>query len=264
MTKESYKPFYLDSISEISDYYYILKGFPQHDYKEDYYYEIHLESLFPLTRIKEYVDDFIYIDVISSSTLEIYTGQFYEESFSDGPLTYTRYEYQEIEKSSRTPWKPKVLELRNRLNFLLENKLSEYIAARNEFVEQYKASYNQHTHAENTFGLSITELSETHLFNNLYHLFNSLYEKHYLEDLAFPNRRAPLPNDWKDEYSVLEERLDKLSKVDLTDTTLMKTHVVNIYKNTFEHLLSNFKYNYVNADEGKYRLLFNSVIQSIH
>ncbi|SHE67009.1 hypothetical protein [Pedobacter caeni] len=264
MTTESYKAFYLDSISEISDHYFILSGFPEYDYREDYYYEIHLESISQLTIIREYVDNWIYIDVISSDILEIYVGECYEDCSSDGQLAYKRYEYQEIEKTSKEVWKPKAQEMRNRLISLLESKLPEYTTVRNEFVEQYKASYNRHIRAENTFGLNITELSETRLFDYLYVLFDSLYNPHYLENLAFPNRRLPLPKDWKVEYSELEESLEKLSKVDLTDTALMKNHVINIYNNTFEHMLSNFKYNYANVDESKYTQLFNSVIRNIH
>ncbi|WP_461453383.1 hypothetical protein [Mucilaginibacter sp.] len=101
MKNADYKTFYLESITEINEKYYVLNGYPQQDYDENYYYEIHIESTRALSIIKTYIDEYICIDVTSENSLTIYYGEFYSESFDDGEFSYINYSYQKIKKTSK-------------------------------------------------------------------------------------------------------------------------------------------------------------------
>lgn len=263
MIEETYNSCYLHSITEVSDRYYILNGSSQKLYNEDYYYEIHIESDHSMEIVKTYVDDYIYVELISASKLEIYTGDSYWESSSDGVMSYTRYFFAELEKTSRLEWKSKVMDLRKKLGDLLEERVPDYEFARNQVVDKYQSVYDQHIQSGNTFGLTNSELSKTYLFNGLYRLFNGSYSPYYLQQLAGENGKSILWKDWALEYLDLETRFNNVVKVNLKDDQLIKTHVVNIYIRTFEHMVSNLKYNYKNVDELKYTRLFNSVIQEL-
>ncbi|WP_342331218.1 hypothetical protein [Pedobacter sp. FW305-3-2-15-E-R2A2] len=264
MTEETYQPCYLDSITEVSDRYYILNCFSRTLAKEDYYYEMHIESDHTLEIIKTYVDGYIYVELISASKLEIHTGEFYSESFSDGEMGYTRFFFTEVEKASRLEWKSKVMDLREKFDDLLKERVSDYEFARNKVVDKYQSIYDQHIQSGNTFGLTVSEISKTNLFNRLYTIFNGSVSTYYLDQLAGANGKTTLMKDWALEYLDWETRFNNVVKVNLKDDQLIKTHVVNIYTNTFEHMMSNLKYNYKNVDELKYTRLFNSVIQGLN
>lgn len=264
MTEETYNSCYLHSITEVSDRYYILNGSSRKLYNEDYYYEIHIESDHSMEIIKTYVDDYIYVELISDNELEIHNGDSYSESSSDGVMSYARYFFAELEKTSRLEWKSKVMDLRKKLGDLLNERVPAYEFARNEVVDKYQSAYDRHIQSGNTFGLTAAEISKTNLFNGLYRLFNGCYSSYYLDQLAGASGKSILRKDWALEYLDWETRCNDVVKVNLKDDQLIKTHVVNIYTKTFEHMVSNLKYNYKNVDELKYTRLFNSVIQELN
>ena len=264
MKEETYNPFYLVSITEISDRYYILNCFSSKLSNEDYYCEMHIEADHTLEIIKNYVEDFIYVELISAHELEIHTGEFYSESSSDGVMTYTRYFFAEFEKPSRLEWKSKVMDLRKKFGDLLEERVADYELARNKVVDKYQSVYDRHIQIGNTFGLTTSEISKTNLFNGLYRLFNGSSSRYYLDQLAGASGKSILTRDWALEYLYWETRFSNVVKVDLKDDQLMKVHVVNIYTKVFEHMVSNLNYNYKNVDELKYTRLFNSVIKELN
>jgi len=100
MDNSKYNPYVLTSFENQNENNYILGIIPS-NYNEDYYYEIHIETELPyINNIKDSIGDYIFIDLISNNRLEIYEGEFYEESCSDGEFGYISCEFKKIEKEN--------------------------------------------------------------------------------------------------------------------------------------------------------------------
>jgi len=264
MRAEDYKPFYLSDIVEVNDCYYILNGGPQ-NYNEDLYYEIHIESDSTLRIIKDYIDSWIYVDLISSSKLEIYTGEYESERCSDGPMTYTNYSYKEIEKTSKAEWEPKVKDLKDKFYTLLNDRLPLYVLTRDKVVHNYQRLYKEML-ADISNGIDKACLS---LFGSLYGIFGpNLVSDYYLHTLVNKDKEfikeLTFFKDWELEYLHWETKYNNLLKIDLEDYPTIKNHVIDIYKKTFNHMLPNVKYQFKDVDEQKYTALFDSIINRLY
>ncbi len=257
MKDEDYKPFYLNDIVQVNDNYYVLNGWPHYYPNEDLYYEIHIESNGSLEIIKYYVDSWIYVDLISPRKLEIWTGEFESERCSDGTMSYTYYSYNEIEKTSKAEWKPKVKDLEVKFNNLLNQRLPAYILTRNKVADNFKRIFKE------VFpDGSNTDKAHNFLFRSLNGFpGHGLFHEAYLISLVNPNKELILFKDWKFDYQLLEEKYNNLLNVDLEDYDIIKKHVIDIYKNMFSHMLPNLKYNFKDVDEQKYTALFDSIIK---
>ncbi|MEO3407737.1 hypothetical protein AAFN85_27705 [Mucilaginibacter sp. CAU 1740] len=257
MKDEDYKPFYLNDIVEINEGYYILNGFPQYDFNEDLHYELHIQSNNPLKIIEYYIDDWIYVDLISSSELEIWTGEFESERCSDGSITYTNYSYKMIEKTSKDEWKPKVKDLEVKFNSLLHERLPAYTLTRNKVADNFKRIYKEVFPDDNN-----TENAHNFLFRSLYGFpQHNLVHEAYLHSLVNPNKKLILFKDWKLDYQLLEIKYNNLLDIDLEDYDIIKKHVIDIYQNMFSHMLPNLKYQFKDVDEKKHTVLFDSIIK---
>ncbi|WP_121809495.1 hypothetical protein [Mucilaginibacter kameinonensis] len=259
MKDEDYKPFYLNNILVIDEGYYVLNGFPLYFPNEDLYYEIHIKSNDSLKIIKSYVEDWIYIDLISTVELEIYTGEHIQECFSDGPSSYTYYSYREIEKTFKNEWKPKVKNLEVKFHKLLNQRLPAYITARSNVVQNFKCLYKEISPNNNN-----TDKAHTFLFASLYSFPGSdLASEAYLHSLINPSKELILFKDWKSDYLYLEAKYNSLVNIDLDNYVIVKNHVIDIYKNMFNHVLPSLKYNFEDVDEPKYTTLFTSLIKML-
>jgi len=259
MRDEDYKPFYLNDIVEVNDGYYILNGYPQYYFNEDFYYEIHIKSSSEyFNMIKRYLHNYVFIDLISENILEIYYGEFYSECLSDGELSYTSYLYKQIEKTSKNEWKPKFKELESKFHALLNQRLPEYVVTRNQVAQNFKQLL------KGTLLNSEDNKASTYIFGHLHNFPRTdLVSEAYLHSLINPNKELILFKDWKFDYLHLEAKYNNLLQIDLDDYSIIKDHVIDIYKKTFNHMLPNLKYNFKDVDEQKYTALFDSILKKL-
>ncbi|NTE02207.1 hypothetical protein G6M26_28125 [Agrobacterium tumefaciens] len=257
MKDEDYKPFYLNEIVEVNDGHYILKGYPQYNFNEDLYYEIHIKSNSEyINMIKRYMYNYIFIDLISENELEVYYGEFYSECFSDGEISYTSYLYNKIEKTSKDEWKPKFKGLESKFDALLNQRLPEYVVTRNKVAQNFKQLLKE------TLLNSEDDKASAFIFGSLHNFpFPDRLSEADLHLLVNPNKELILFKDWKFDHQLLEVKYNNLLNVDLEDYDIIKKHVIDIYKNMFSNMLPNLKYNFKDVDEQKYDALFNSIIK---
>lgn len=266
MRDQDYIPCYLSSITAIDDYYYILNVNPQFEYDEDYYYEIHIKAPYSLKIIWCYVNDYIYIDLISADKLEIYYGEFYSECCSDGEFQFSLYSYEKIEKTSRLEWKPKVQDLTIKLNNLVIEKAPFYRSTVIKVINRYQAIYEEHLQNIYRFGLTVAEIKKCYPFRSLDHFnwttgrFSDFSFEYHLKGLIGQYQICRLEKDWEWVYLDLEIRFNNLLKFDLGDYQLIKNQLINIYTKIFEHNLPHLRYQFENCDEQKYIALFDSII----
>lgn len=263
MKSEDYHPLWVESVVEITHRDYIFYGYPE-SYNEDFYFKINIQSEDDLTSLHDHEGEYIHIDLISSNELYINSGQYAGDSSTNGPIRYINYSYQEIEKTSREEWKPKVKDLQIRFTNLLEEKLPLYQSASERIITRYQSIYKSHIESGKTFGLTETEMIETPVFLELYTHFSYHDHKSYLFQLVNKDKKPQFSKDWKVDFLALQLKFDDLLKVDLKDYNLIKAHIIGIYKFSFHSRLHSLKYNYPDMDENKYRSLFNSIIESVN
>jgi len=263
---EENKRFYLNDIIEIDDKYFILNGWPQYDPNEDLYYEIHIKSNSEyLNMIKHYVDDYIFVDLISENKLEIYYGEFDSECCSDGTFSYTNYLYKETEKTSKNEWKLKFKDLQRKFDNLLNERFPSYMLTRNEVVHNYQSLYKEIV-LDNDYKL---DKSSAYIFGSLNGRFkNDIGQTHDLYALINSNKKLVLFKDWKLEYSCLNEKYNNLLKADLNNYTIIKNQIIDIYTKLFngiltKYILPNLGYGYKEFDKDKCVDLFELIIKKL-
>jgi len=263
MKSEDYHPLWVESVVEITNRDYILYGYPE-SYNEDFYFKINIQSDDDLTRLNDHEGEYIHIDLVSSNELYINSGQFAGDSSTDGPIRYINYSYQEIEKTSREEWKPKLKDLHIRFTNLLKEKLPLYQSTSERIINRYQSIYKSHIESGNTFGLTETEMLETRIFLELYNYFSYHGHESCLFQLVTKEKKTQFSKDWRVDFLALQVKFDDLLKVDLEDYNLIKDHIIGIYKFSFHSRLHSLKYSYRYMDENKYRSLFNSIIETVN
>ncbi|WP_192820706.1 hypothetical protein [Rufibacter sp. LB8] len=264
MTEAEYKPFYLESVIEVNDQYYILEGYPPYEFDENYFYEIHIEAPAIHFNFQDYVDTFICADILSSRKLEIYYGsEYYSESFSDGEIEYKNYTFKKIKKASETEWKPKFQDLQRRYNKLLNEKLPAYVINKDKVENNYRFIYDNLVSSGKNYGIKDDSIDKPRVFISLYHLLSSLYTQYYLEELVSSPQTKVLRKDWNIDFLALETKFNNLLKVNVDDYAVVKSQFIEIYTDSFNHMLSNIKHNYKDIDESQYILLFADVIKKL-
>lgn len=267
MEHSKYKPYVLVSFEETEDYNYILGIFPINsiDYDEDYYYEIHIKTEYPyISNIKESIGSHIYVDLISSTLMEIYTGEFYEECFSDGYFKYISYDYKKTEKENKISWKTKFLYLKSQFKKLFDSKIKPYELTRRKVVENYRT-----LSFEEMKKLSKEErdkLNKGSFWQILYQLFEYNPPSDSFNQLIDPNYQYyPLTKkDWKVEYLELEKKYDNLKLIEPENYKVVNSHIIKLYNKSFYWMLNNLKYNHKEIDENLFIGFFNIIMEKLH
>lgn len=264
MEYSEYKPYVLVSFEKQNDKNYILGILPNDD-DEDCYYEIHIETESTyINNIKHYTGDYIFIDIISSNKLEIYFGEYYEECGSDGEFEYISYSTKKIEKTNKTIWKPKFYSLKSEFQELFNVKLKPYEIIRRKVVDNYRNIYSEEIKkvGENEMKM----LTKGGLFQNIYQLFEFNPTWDSFNKLIDPNFQyyPPTKKDWEVEYIELNKIYDNLKIIDVESYSVIKTHIIKLYKKTFNHMLPNLKYNYKDIDESVYEFFFNLILEKLN
>ncbi|WP_304063778.1 hypothetical protein [Pedobacter glucosidilyticus] len=264
MKKSEYKSSVLESFKKVNDTNYIL-GILPNNYDEDYYYEIYIttESKF-IVNLKDSIGDHIFIDLISNNHMEIYIGEYYEESCSDGSFEYLFYELKKTEKENRIVWKPKFKALISEFRSLFNVKLVPYEINRRKVVNNYRRIYSNEIKISSTIESDI--INGVSFFQSIYQLFEYNPPSDSFSKLINPNflYYPPTHKDWKVEYLELEKRFHDLKNVDVENYTIIKSHIIELYKKTFSYMLPNLKYNYNNIDEKNYVVFFNGILEKLN
>lgn len=263
MDNSKYNPYVLTSFENQIENNYILGIIPS-NYNEDYYYEIHIETeLLYINNIKDSIGDYIFIDLISNNRLEIYEGEFYEESCSDGEFGYISCEFKKIEKENKTIWKPKYLSLKSDFKKLFDTKIIPYELNKRKVVDNYRRIYFEEINKYNKE--EIEKLSIGKLFHTLYQLFEDNPSWDSFNKLIDSNFQyfPTIKKDWAIEYESIEKLYNNLKTIDVENYSTIKSHMIELYKKTFNYMLPNKKYNYKDFDEKAVEDFFKIILDKL-
>lgn len=265
MQEQVYKPYYLESIQYVRNYFIILNVRPSNNFDIDFYHEIHIEAeKETLGAFNFMIGNYIFIDLLSPTELEIYEGEFYSECSTDGPWKYQSFEFKTLEKASKIEWKPKYNELLLDFKKLFDQKVIAYEIVRDKVAVNYQRIYLQELETKNIFGLSMEEIGRTHLFDSLYRLFNFSSAWDGLNVLIDPNNFIPqTPKDWKTAFLDLEKVFENLKSVNVSDYSIIRDHMIERYRRSFGYQLPNLKYNHKEIDEQKYTSFFEYLMEQL-
>ncbi len=265
LQEEDYKPYYLESVQYVNDNLVILNVRPSYNYDIDFYHEIHIEAEREnLGAFNFMIGNYIFIDLLSPVELEVHEGEFYSECSTNGSWKYHSFEFKTLQKASKIEWKSKYNELLLDFKKLFDQKVTAYKIERDKVAVNYQHIYLHELETRNTFGLSIGEIDKTHLFGSLYRLFNYNPAWDGLNVLIDPNYFIPqTPKDWKTAFSDLEKVFGNLKAVNVSDYSIIRDHMIERYRRSFDHQLPNLKYNHQEIDEQKYILFFEYLMEQL-
>jgi hypothetical protein len=265
MTAQAYKPYYLEAITSVNENNFFLDIRPNDVADIDFYHEIHIEAP-PETfhAFKRAIGQYIYIDLLSPTKLDVYEGEFYEESTTDGSFGYSSFEIKKLEKRGRTEWKPAYNMLLTQFKKLFAQKVKLYEITRKKVVAHYQAIYNEQIASNDMSGLTRADLDKGGLFNTLYRHSDNNPAWDGLSDLIEPGYlTAPTPKDWGLAYAALQQVYKNLQAVDVIDYTTIRNHMITRYARTFKHMLRNLPYNYKDIDTTKYEGFFQLLMNRL-
>jgi hypothetical protein len=262
LQEEDYKPYYLESIQQVKDDFDILNVRPLHYSDIDFYHEVHIEAdRRNLDTLKYQIGGYIYIDLLSSTELEVLEGQYYHECTTDGPWKYRSFEFKTLEKASKQDWKPKYNKLLGDFKKLFDQKVVVYEMVRDKVVVNYQTIYLQELKTKNTYGLSN---DKTHLFDSLYRLFNFNPAWDGLNILIDPTYLTPqTPKDWKIAFLNLEKVFENLKGIDVSNYATIRDHMIEQYRRSFHYQLPNLSYNHKGIDEQNYTSFFEHLMKRL-
>ncbi|RZM18894.1 MAG: hypothetical protein EOO88_39560 [Pedobacter sp.] len=259
MNKEDFKPYILERIHYLHDESAILDVFPIYTAEEDKYYEIYVEAVKDtLQNFERAVGRHIFVDLLSSDTLEILEGEFYSESSTDGQRSYRSFEFKSFEKTA-PEWKPKYNSLLQEFRSLFGQKLIVFAAVRQKLVSRYKNIY-----LTETFAIPSAILDQTGIFENLFHMFDSNPAWDGLNLLLNPNSYGePSHKDWQISYSKLNETYKILQETDVGVYETIRDFMIQRYRKAFLLQLSKVKYNHSNVDEQRLVTIFENLMTEL-
>lgn len=264
MDSSKYNPYVLESFEKQNEQNYILGILPI-NYEEDFYYEIHIKTELPyMDNLKQAIGSHIYVDLISNNRLEIYLGEYYEECVTDGDFEYISYEYKKIEKENKITWKPKYINLKSEFEKIFDFKLKPYELNRRKVVDNYRSIYREEIQRHSKE--DIDKLNKGDFFQRIYQLFEYNPSWDSFNKLINPKFQyyPPTPKDWKIEYLELEKIYNNLKDIDVENYLIIKNHIIELYKKTFNHMLPNLKYSNKDIDENIYIDFFNVILEKLN
>ncbi|MFP9113687.1 hypothetical protein ACLI1A_07075 [Flavobacterium sp. RHBU_3] len=263
MKEENYKPYYLEDAKEIDTGHFVLSIRDDYNPDEDSYTEIHLKAdIISSGYLNENIGSKIYINILSSTRFEFYTGEFYSECFVD-EFPYSVIEWKKIAKTSRD-WKSAFKQLEQSLKEKVKSAEIPYKITRRKVISNYQHIYNIHITNGITAGLNIEDIKRTSIFPLLFKAFTDNPEWDGIHHLINPNYGYYVTHkDWKDAYDETEMLLFNLSRSDVNDFNLIKEQMINRYTKMFYYMLPNLKYNYKNINEEQFISFFNLLMEKL-
>lgn len=231
----------------------------------DFYHEIQITApQQTFDSFKRAIGQYIHIEILSPTILEIYEGEFYEESTTDGPLPYNSFSVKRLQKTGRTEWKSLYDQLLVKFKKLFAQKVKIYEATRNKVAAHYKVIYNTQVATNHLSGLSLAELEKGNIFNSLYWQYDNNPAWDGLSDLIEPGYlTAPTPKDWGLAHATLQQAYENLQVVDVSDYATIRNHMIKRYTATFKNMLCNLPYNYKDIDKAKYEGFFQLLMEKL-
>ena len=267
---ENYEPYFVESLSVVDEeiFHYVLDVIPPRfvmgAWDEDFYFEMHLTTRnYPLN-FKDFVRNYIHIHHINEDTIEIFEGEFFEDSCSEGPFKYQNLEVKKFEKAQRSGWKAQCTALESKVRNLMSEKLPEYSKMRNKVVQHYQKIYESSKTVIHTFGLTEEMVEKTYLFSCLFNLFNQNPYDDSLNQLIDPEYDHPKQiKSWKKQFNQWNTKFENLRHSDVSQYPLVRDHMIVCYQRTFQYMMPSLLFNYKIVDEKGYAEYFNYLMTKL-
>ena len=109
-------------------------------------------------------------------------------------------------------------------------------------------------------------LTKGRFFDSLYQLFEFNPSWDSFNKFIDPNFQyyPPSKKDWENEYIELDKIFTLLKSIDIDSYSLIKTHIIELYKKSFNYMLPNLKYNYKDIDERLYEVFFYDLLENLN
>ena len=261
---KNYNPYFVESISKADEdnYYYILDVIPPNlkiveDRSNDFFYELHLKTLGNPLLYQDYIQNYIHIEHLDSKTIEIYEGETYEESCSNGPIQFEVLELLKFEKPFKKEYQSKLFQLQLDYTNLFENNLEKYTVIRNEILKHFQAIYDNSTFQLDNFDLSIEEVSKLYLL----HHNSSAYDLNTFLDSNYSQPKQS--KCWKIDYENLLEKYEKLKNNDFFNFDVILEHQIEIIQNKYNLILTDLAFNHKNLEQQKYHNYFEYLMNQL-
>jgi hypothetical protein len=268
---KTYEPYFVESVSkaDLEDGEYIFDVIPPtskttNQLDENDYYELHLKIENHIINYKDFLQDYIHIEIIDRDTVEIYEGEFYEESFSDGSFKFEFIELKKKEKDFKSEWKPKAIKIKRDFEKLFNEKIADYSKLRNIVVNNYNEIYEYSLDNLQDFNLNVESISTPYVFKILHKLFYNNPASDGLNKLLDPDYvNQKQIKSWKQDFERVNAKFEKLKNTDVTDYDIIKNHIADIYIKTYNHLMVSANYNYKEIEKDKYDTYFQYLMTEL-
>ncbi|NOQ71877.1 MAG: hypothetical protein GQ574_07745 [Crocinitomix sp.] len=253
----------LVSFEKIDDTSYVLDVVPQqHD--DDFYYEIHISTdSSAITLMKSSIGKKIFVEIISSTDMDIWEGEWIEESYSIATFKYSSYERKKTEKANKEIWKSKVMQLEVNYRNKFNTRLKEFRRNRLDIIYLAKKVYK--TEIENYSNEKFLKCGASLILNLI---FPSLYSSaawYTFNTFIDPNFEVykKTDKDWKETYINLEQNYSTMLIADLSDRYKIKSHIIQLYKKEFENRLWSDLANHPYIEKEKYTQFFYELMTKL-
>lgn len=267
---ENYEPYFVESLSVVDEekFHYVLDVIPPRsvmgNWDEDSYFEMHLTTRNYLLNYKDFMRNHIHIHHINGDTIQIFEGEFFEDSCSEEPFKYQSLEVKKFEKAQRSEWKANCIGLENRMRNLMSEKIPEYSRNRNKVVQHYQKIYENSKTVIHYFGLTEEMVEKPYLFACLFNLFNENPYEDSLNQLIDPKYdHQKQVKSWKEQFEQWHTKFENLQNADLSYYPLVRDHMIACYQRTFEYMMPSLLLNYRNVDEKGYSEYFNYLMTKL-
>lgn len=267
---ENYEPYFVESISVVDEekFHYVLDVVPPYSvtnpFDEDWYFEIHLTTRNHPLNYKDFIRNYIHIHHLNDNAIEIFEGEFFEDSCSEEPFVYEKLEVKKFEKAEQSEWKAKCTSLEKEIRSLMGEKLPQYSVMRNKVVQNYQRIYEQSKPLIPIFGLTEKAVKETYLFACLFNFFTNNPYEDSLNKLIDPEYyHQKQVKNWKDLFDHLKTKFENLQQADVSYYELVRDHMITRYEWTFHYMMPSLLINYKNADGKGYSQYFNYLMSKL-
>lgn len=267
---ENYEPYFVESLSFVDEekFYYVIDVIPPSSVlgarDENLYFEMHLTTKKHLLNYKDFERNHIYIHHIDSTTIEIFEGEFFEDSCSEEPFEYESLELKKFEKAERSEWKGKCIGLESMIRDMMSEKLPAYSMKRNKAVQNYQIIYENSKTVIHTFGLTKEMVEKPYLFSCMFTLFNQNPYDDSLNKFVDPEYyHHKQVKSWRDKFESLNTKFENLQHVDVLDYTLVRDYIIEGYRWIYHYMMRSLLLNYKNINERAYSEYFNYLMNKL-